>query len=190
MKLDIPDIDTLRYVAVMISKQGFDLAGLVSTVRLKKILERLELPEEKVEALLEDIFVYCFKSNIEELEFTSKINETLQISKDLSIPILSIPQFIKEKRKEMNNLDIQIRNKEQQIQDLYKEYGIEQKDLREYRLRQPMYEKTIAAEAKAREKGEENQELREQLMKLRELIIIRDRKIQELQKKTEDISPK
>ncbi|MDQ4073617.1 MAG: hypothetical protein M3162_04850 [Thermoproteota archaeon] len=186
MKSEIPDIYTLRNVAVMISRQVFNLAGLVSTTRLKKTLERLELPEEKVEEFLEKIFVYCYKNNIEVHVFTSKINEILQISKGLDIPITSIPGFIKEKKEKMNYLDQQIKNKEQQFQSLYKEYGIDRRELQEYRLRQPMYGKTIAAEAKAREKDEENRELRKQIVKLGQQITIKDSIIHDLQKKIEN----
>ena len=68
-KMNIPDIVLLREVAVKLKKENLDMNHFASSVRLKKILDRLELTEEKVELLIEQVNTYCFKHEISEKEF-------------------------------------------------------------------------------------------------------------------------
>ncbi len=52
---NMADIDLMRALALKIKKENREMNYFASTVRLKKVLERLELSEEKVEALIEEI---------------------------------------------------------------------------------------------------------------------------------------
>jgi hypothetical protein len=60
-RINTPDIDVLRAVAVNLKKENLDIDHFASSVRLKKILDRLGLAEEKVEMLIEHVNTYCFK---------------------------------------------------------------------------------------------------------------------------------
>ena len=62
---NIADIDLLRGLALKIKKENLDLNYFASTVRLKKVLDELELSEEKVESLLEEINIHCFRKEID-----------------------------------------------------------------------------------------------------------------------------
>jgi hypothetical protein len=52
---NVADIDLMRALAIKIKKENLDLNDFASTVRLKKVLDELELSEEKVESLFEEI---------------------------------------------------------------------------------------------------------------------------------------
>jgi hypothetical protein len=58
---DIPDIDLMRKFALTLKKENLDVNHFASAVRLKKVLDRIGLPEDKIELLLEEIKVHCFK---------------------------------------------------------------------------------------------------------------------------------
>jgi hypothetical protein len=65
----MPDIDLLREVAVKLKKENLDINDFASSVRLKKILNRLGLTEEKLELLIEQVNTYCFKHEVDVKEF-------------------------------------------------------------------------------------------------------------------------
>jgi hypothetical protein len=77
---DIPDIDLMRELALMLKKKGLDVNHFSSSVRLKKVLDRIGFPEEKLESLLEEIHIYSFQIGIDEKEFLSKTDEILQMA--------------------------------------------------------------------------------------------------------------
>jgi hypothetical protein len=172
----------------LISKHGFNLPGLVSTYRLKKTLERLELSEEKVEIILEEIFTYSFRNNLENKETIHRILETVKTAKEMGIPICNIMSFVKSRKIELEYIEMRIQVENEKINELYQSYGVTQQELEEFRMRQPMFEKTIAAEANARAKEEENHKLRQQISTLKEENFAKDRKIYNLQKEKRDKS--
>src|SRR3982751_4741363 len=66
---DIPDIDLMRDLALKLKKEGLDVSRFASSVRLKKVLDRMGLPEEKLESLLEEINIHCLQLKIDEKAF-------------------------------------------------------------------------------------------------------------------------
>ena len=64
----IPDIDLLRGVAVELRREGLDLITVAHSIRLRKMLDNLHLPEGRVEKLLEYLPVFFYKMMIEMLK--------------------------------------------------------------------------------------------------------------------------
>jgi hypothetical protein len=94
---DIPDIDLMRSLVLMLKKEGLDVNRFASSVRLKKVLDRIGMPEEKLESLVEEIDIYRFHLGIDEKEFVSKIDEILQMAYELNIPIPDVLVKISQK---------------------------------------------------------------------------------------------
>ena len=63
-KRDNPDIYLMRELALKIQKENLDINYFASSVRLKKVLDRLELSEEKIEVFLEEVNIHCFRQEI------------------------------------------------------------------------------------------------------------------------------
>ena len=63
-KNNILDIDLMRVLALKIKKEDLDLNYFVSSVRLKKVLDKLDLTKEKMEVFLEEVNIHCFKQEI------------------------------------------------------------------------------------------------------------------------------
>ena len=94
---DIPDIDLMRALASKLNKESLDLNHFASSFRLKKVLDRIGVPEEKLESLLEEISVHCFKREMDEKEFVSQIDEILQMAYESNIPISDVLVKISQK---------------------------------------------------------------------------------------------
>ena len=94
---DIPDIDLMRALALMLQKENLDINHFASSIRLKKVLDRIGIPEEKLESLLEEINIYSFQLGIDEKEFISKTDEILQMAYESNIPISDVLVKISQK---------------------------------------------------------------------------------------------
>jgi hypothetical protein len=86
----IPDIDLMRKLALMLKEEGLDVNHFASAVRLKRVLDRIGLPEEELEFLIEDISVHSFQLEMDTKEFLSKLKEVLQVAFDLEISISDV----------------------------------------------------------------------------------------------------
>src|SRR5919199_2199444 len=52
-KQEIPDIDLLREVALVLKKEDLDLSLFASSIRLQKRLDEMDLNEDQIESLIE-----------------------------------------------------------------------------------------------------------------------------------------
>ncbi len=163
VKNDIPDIDLLREAALIIKKRNLDLNYFASSIRLKKRLDRLELPEENIESFIEEINVHCFKNGLKNKEFIFKIDEVSRISNTIGISIYDIPLYINEKINQLKIHDNEILKKQEQIRQLIQDYNRTEKDLQEYRLRQPVFDKLFELGVKLEEKDKEIIQLKAKL---------------------------
>ena len=161
---DIPDIDLLREIALMIKKEDLDVRQFSSAVRLKKLLDRIELPEEKMELLIEEIAVHCFRRGMGEKEFVSRIDETFDWANDQTIPISDIPLYISQKTRQLEDLDKEIAKRENRIRQQLEEDGLTMSDLNEYRQSRPLADKISKLEEELNEKENEMSLLKEELL--------------------------
>ena len=99
-KTNILDIDLIRALALKIKKEKLEINYFASAVRLKKVLDRLKLSEEKVEVFLEAINIHCFRRKINNKEFISKIEE---ISNYLRVSIFRFLIYLHLLIKRQNN---------------------------------------------------------------------------------------
>ena len=76
-KKDIPDIDLLREVALVLKSNDLDLSVFASSIRLQKRLDEMGLNEEQIESLIENINTYCFKRGLTDEEFINIIERYL-----------------------------------------------------------------------------------------------------------------
>jgi len=107
-RVNIPDIDLMRGLVVTLKKHDMDVDSFASLIRLKAILDRIGLPEEKLETLLEEINVHCFIEGISEKEFVSKVDEAFDLASELNTTIGGIASQISLKKMELIELDKEI----------------------------------------------------------------------------------
>jgi chromosome segregation ATPase len=170
-KTNIADIDLLRGLALKIKKENLDLNYFASTVRLKKVLDELELSEEKVESFLEEINIHCFRKEIDSKEFVSKIDEVSKLVNNLEVSIYNIPSYIDKMTKQLAELEKRITIKEGQINQKIREHKITIDDLNEYRLKRPILVKIDVLEFRLSKKEEENESLKEEILNYKAKIL-------------------
>jgi hypothetical protein len=139
-KMNMPDIVLLREVAVKLKKENLDINHFASSVRLKKILDRLGLAEENVELLIEQVNTYCFKHEIPEKEFVSKIDEICGMLDSVDFSLNDLPVYIVQKKIHLESLDKEISERQEQIRQIIDECNITRNDLEEYRRNRPLRE--------------------------------------------------
>ena len=166
-RIQIPDIDLLRAVSTELMKNGLDLYQLGASIRLKGKLDKINLPVEKIEDILEQINIHCFQEGIETEQFFVHIDEVTQIANNLDISIYDIAESIERAKQEMTRLDEQISTKTIDISRLIVEEGITRKDLEEYRTSRPLGDRIRQLEWKLEEKDEIIINLRKDISKLR-----------------------
>ncbi|MER5176358.1 MAG: hypothetical protein ABJB76_03995 [Candidatus Nitrosocosmicus sp.] len=125
VKCNISDIDLMRELALKIKKENIDMNYFASSVRLKKILDRLDLTEQKVELFIEEVNIHCFKQEINKKEFVSKINEVSNLVNNLDISIYNIPSYINKITKQLAGLEKEIITKQRQIKQKIEEYKVD-----------------------------------------------------------------
>ena len=166
------DIDLIRELALKLKKENLDLNYFAPAVRLKKLLDRLEMTEEDVEAFLEEINIHCFKKNINKKEFISKIDEVWKIVKKLDVSIFNIPIYIQKLKKELTELEKATIIKESQIKQKTQEYNTITEDIKKYRLNKPLVDKINILESKLLDKDIENYKLNEELLECQAKFLV------------------
>jgi hypothetical protein len=154
-KDNLPDIDLLRETALFIRKGNLDLNHFAASIRLKNMLYMLGFSEEMVESLLEDIETHCFRNNVDEKEFVSKIGEMSKLVDSLDVPIYEIPSYIDQKRNTSENLDVEISNQHKKILRLISEYHATKEDLEDFKSSRPLLDKIGKLEDELKAKDEE-----------------------------------
>src|ERR687889_1015857 len=100
-KKDIPDIDLLREVALVLKNEDLDLVVLADSIRLKKKLDDMDLNEDQIESFIENINVHCFKRGLKAEEFVNTINKIVSLSQNLGMPVGQLPHYIIQEKLEM-----------------------------------------------------------------------------------------
>src|SRR5918996_1690824 len=116
---DIPDIDLLREVALVLKNEDLDLVVLADSIRLKKKIDDMDLNEDQIKSFIENINVHCFKRGLKAEEFVNTINKIVALSQNLGMPVEQLPHYIIQEKLEMEKV-------KQKIINLAKELGNEQ----------------------------------------------------------------
>jgi hypothetical protein len=161
----------MRELALKLKKENLDLNYFTSAVRLKKVLDRLEVTEENVESFLEEINIHCFKKNIDKKEFILKIEEVWKIANNLDVSIFNIPIHIQKLTKDLAELEKETIIKERQIKQKTEEYNITIDTLKEYRSNKPLVDKINTLESKLFDKEIENDDLKEELLECQAKVL-------------------
>ena len=113
-KTTVPDLDLMRETSLQIKKENIGIFSFAASIRLRRLLEDLEITEDQIENFLEEIDIYCFKQQISPKDFFLKIKEVSDLAMDLQTPIHKIPSFVNQLSVQKNSIKIQITIKKEQ----------------------------------------------------------------------------
>jgi hypothetical protein len=132
----VPDIDLMRVTSLQIKKEDIAIFSFAASIRLRRLLEDLDITEDQIETLLEEIDIHCFKQQITPKDFILKINEASDLAMDLQTPIHNLPSFVHQLAVQKSKLEREMANKKQeynQVARLCEKYIEELKEFREKR---------------------------------------------------------
>jgi hypothetical protein len=140
--LDIPDVQSLRDLAVNLKRYGIDAAQCAQGFRILNTIKKLGVNQNQVESFIIEVYEYCQRIGLIPQDIASNLQPLINLSKD--IPFSKIPDHIKEKKKEKTQLEENIKTLEDRKDTLKIETSTAE-ELRDLALQE---EKTTTAELK------------------------------------------
>ena len=126
----------MRQTALQIKKEDLEIFSFAASMRLRRLLEQLQITEDQIESLLEEVSIYCFKQDIAPKDFVLKIKDVSNLASDLKTPIHKLPSFINHLSSQKSKIEREIAIKKQeynQVVMMHKKYLEELKEFREKR---------------------------------------------------------
>jgi hypothetical protein len=147
---DDPQFDLLREVAVKIKNQNMDIQSFAPLVRVYDVLrekglltgitgqETLELMQNRMEAIIVALEVFCFKQEQLSIEdFVSLITNMYNAADKLGISLDRFPAYITELKDRIDALRKEIDQIEAKKQDALRDHGMTLELLQEYNANKP-----------------------------------------------------
>jgi Helix-turn-helix domain len=142
-----PEFDLLREPAVKLKNQGINIESFASLVRLREILNQIEgidhhnqAADEKIESLIVNLEVFCFKQNLSIKEFVNLVHNISWSAEILGVPLEKLPGHIKQLENDIHVLTKQIEQKELEKQNAFEDYGVTINLLEEFNRNRPLLE--------------------------------------------------
>jgi hypothetical protein len=146
---DDPEFDLLREVALKIKSLNMDIQSFAPLVRVYEVLrekglltgitgqENLELMQERLEAIIVDLEVFCFKGELSIEDFVSLITNIYNTADKLGIPLNGFSAHITELKDEVDALRNEIDQLEAKKQNALRDYEMTLESLQEYNANKP-----------------------------------------------------
>jgi arsenate reductase-like glutaredoxin family protein len=113
-------------------EDNLDVNLFASAVRLRKILEKKGLTEQKIESFIENIDIHSFRHGITFQGFTNAVDKVCALSDQFRIQLDQLPQHITEQEKKLQMLRIEVRDIIQKKNKALQDYDQARRDLKEY----------------------------------------------------------
>ena len=140
-KTNVPDIDLMRQTALQIKKEGLEIFSFAASIRLRRLLEQLQITEDQIESFLEELEIYCFKQQIIPKDFVLKIKDVSDLAMELKTPIHKLPSFINQLSIQKNRLEREITIKKEEYSQVIKENETIIEELKEFRAKRHLLPK-------------------------------------------------
>jgi DNA repair exonuclease SbcCD ATPase subunit len=146
---DDPQFDLLREVAVKIKNLNMDIQSFAPLIRVYEVLrekelltgitgqESLELTQNRMEALIVALEVFCFKGELSIEDFVSLITNMYSTADKLRIPLDRFPIYITELKDRIDALKKEMDQIEAKKQDALKDCNMTLELLQEYNASKP-----------------------------------------------------
>jgi hypothetical protein len=115
-RLDIPDVQSLRDLAVNLKRRGIDATQCAEGLRIKNTMKKLGVNPNQFESFVIEVYGYCQNIGLAPQDIAFNLQALINLSKD--IPFSKIPERIEEKKKEKIQLEEEIRKLNEEIKSL------------------------------------------------------------------------
>ena len=96
--------------------------------------------DEKIESLIVNLEVFCFKQNLSINEFVNLVHNISWTAEILGVPLEKLPGHIKQLENDLHVLTKQIEQKELEKQNAFEDYGVTINLLEEFNRNRPLFE--------------------------------------------------
>jgi hypothetical protein len=148
---DDPEFDLLREVALKIKSLNMDIQSFAPLDRVYEVLrekglltgitgqESLELIQARLEAVIVDLEVFCFKKDQSIEDFVSLITNMYDTADKLGIPLNRFPAHVTELKDRIDALRNEIDQIDAKKQQALRDYEMTLKSLQEYNANKPFH---------------------------------------------------
>jgi hypothetical protein len=147
--LGIPDVQSLRDLAVNLKRCGIYAAQCAQGFRILNIMKKSGVNQNKFESFMREVYGYCERSGLAPQDMASNLQALINLSKE--IPFANMPDYIKQKKNEITQLKQNIAKLHRDIKTLEESkdtLDIERSAAKELRYLASQEQKTITAELK------------------------------------------
>jgi len=97
-------LDLQRELALELKTKNLSIQSFASSIRLNRLLTNLHLPEDKLEAFIQNVDVYCFKDGLSHEVFINRVNEACNFASERGVPIEKMAQSMTGAKRELEGL--------------------------------------------------------------------------------------
>jgi transcriptional regulator with XRE-family HTH domain len=137
-KQEIPNIDLLREVALVLKKYDLDLSVFAPSIRIKNKLDEMGLNEDQVETLIDNGNIHCFKHGLTGEKYFNIVDKVCALTDNLEMPLDELPNHIMQQ--ELEKVERETKDAKLKQHQVLQRYDVNMNDLDEYRRNKPLVE--------------------------------------------------
>jgi hypothetical protein len=169
-----PEFDLQRQVALSLKKENnLDIKSFASLIRIRNKLikemglnndekskvEEVQEIEHKIELLIVNLAVFCFKRGFSIDEFIDVIENMWSLEDKTKIPIDQLPNQLLQKQRHLESIEKEIQEIKFKKRLLLNDYNITPDTLEEFKTNRPLFEKYIKLKKELEETKRERKRL-------------------------------
>jgi hypothetical protein len=152
-KQEIPDIDLLREVALVLKKNDFDLFVIASSIRIKNKLDGMGVNEDQIDSIIDNGNIHCFKRGLTADEYFNKVDKVCALSDNLEMALDELTNHIIQQQLELEKVEKETEDAKVKQREVLQHYDVTMDDLDEYRRNRSLVE-TIELQQNKLERAE------------------------------------
>jgi transcriptional regulator with XRE-family HTH domain len=162
-KQEIPDIDLLRAVALVLKKHDSNLSVFAPSIRIKNKLDEMGVSEDKIDSLIDNSNIHCFKRGLTADEYFNNVDKVCALSDNLEMPLDQLPSYIIRQQLELQKVEKETEDAKVKQRQVLQHYDVTMDELQEFRRDKPLIDHIRKLEKKLEEAVEEKNYLIEEL---------------------------
>ncbi len=182
-KQENPDIDLLRAVALVLKKHDSNLSVFAPSIRIKNKLDEMGVSEDKIDSLIDNSNIHCFKRGLTADEYFNNVDEVCALSDNLEMPLDQLPSYIIRQQLELQKVEKETEDAKVKQRQVLQHYDVTMDELQEFRRDKPLIDHIKKLEKKLEEAEEEKNYLTEELASKESEIEILESEIEILRSK-------
>ncbi len=131
-KQEIPDIDLLRQVALVLKKNDLDLSLFAASIRIKNKLDWMGVNEDQIDSLIDNANTHCFKRGLTGEEYFNNVDKVCALSDNLEMPVDQLPNYIAQQELELEKVEREIEDAKVKQRQVLQNYDVTIDELQEF----------------------------------------------------------